>query len=118
MPNRETAQRRMFEEGRRDLEDAVALLPTPRTSDAQGPGKHGSGGVDLRTAITLLPTPTTSDAKASRNTTANRSPGSKHHDGSTLTDAVSLLGATTPPPSDDGKPPTAPPPDPETTEAG
>lgn len=29
------------------------LLPTPRTTDANGPGHHGEGGPDLRTAITL-----------------------------------------------------------------
>lgn len=34
------------------------LLPTPRTSDTNGAGKHGSGGMDLRTAVSLLPTPT------------------------------------------------------------
>lgn len=38
-----------------------ALLPTPRTSDANGAGAHGDGGPDLRTA--LLPTPTANDPK-------------------------------------------------------
>ena len=33
------------------------LLPTPRTTDMNGPGVHGEGGMDLRTAATLLPTP-------------------------------------------------------------
>lgn len=37
---------------------AAALLPTPRTSDTNGTGRHGTGGVDLRTAVSLLPTPT------------------------------------------------------------
>jgi len=36
-------------------------LPTPRTSDTNGAGRHGDGGLDLRTAVTLLPTPTTQD---------------------------------------------------------
>lgn len=40
---------------------ANALLPTPRASDSNGPGTHGTGGHDLRTAIDLLPTPTLSD---------------------------------------------------------
>jgi DNA (cytosine-5)-methyltransferase 1 len=43
----------------------VALLPTPATSDTNGPGAHGDGGLDLRTAVSLLPTPmvgSTSDA--------------------------------------------------------
>lgn len=45
-----------------------ALLPTPTTSDANGPGGHGRGGQDLRTAVgqslagPLLPTPQTADA--------------------------------------------------------
>ncbi|WP_295102969.1 hypothetical protein [uncultured Microbacterium sp.] len=34
-----------------------SLLPTPRTTDMNGPGIHGDGGIDLRTAVTLLPTP-------------------------------------------------------------
>lgn len=35
------------------------MLPTPRTSDTNGAGAHGDGGLDLRTAVTLLPTPDT-----------------------------------------------------------
>ena len=38
-------------------------LPTPRTSDTNGPGIHGDGGLDLRTAAALLPTPTARDYK-------------------------------------------------------
>ena len=34
------------------------LLPTPRTTDVNGVGEHGQGGMDLRTAISLLKTPT------------------------------------------------------------
>lgn len=69
-----------------------APLPTPRTSDANGAGEHGDGGLDLRTALTLLPTPTAMDSKASRNRTANRTNrDSGHHDGTTLTDAVTAL---------------------------
>lgn len=37
------------------------LLPTPRTSDTNGPEAHGTGGLDLRTAVSLLPTPTVMD---------------------------------------------------------
>lgn len=37
------------------------LLPTPRTSDVFGAGKHGDGGLDLRTTISLLPTPRATD---------------------------------------------------------
>lgn len=38
------------------------LLPTPRSSDTNGAGAHGEGGVDLRTAVSaLLPTPAVND---------------------------------------------------------
>lgn len=36
------------------------MLPSPRTSDTNGAGRHGDGGMDLRTAVAeipLLPTP-------------------------------------------------------------
>lgn len=33
---------------------APMLLPTPRTSDTNGAGMHGSGGPDLRTVIVNL----------------------------------------------------------------
>lgn len=39
------------------------LLPSPRTSDTNGAGAHGDGGLDLRTALTTLPTPTSRDWK-------------------------------------------------------
>jgi hypothetical protein len=39
------------------------LLPTPRTSDTNGIGTHGDGGMDLRTAVSLLPTPRARDGK-------------------------------------------------------
>lgn len=38
--------------------DGLSLLPTPRTSDTNGAGVHGQGGIDLRTAVAFLPTPT------------------------------------------------------------
>jgi DNA (cytosine-5)-methyltransferase 1 len=38
------------------------LLPTPRSSDQFGSGRHGDGGLDLRTAISLLPTPTSANS--------------------------------------------------------
>lgn len=37
------------------------LMPTPRTSDTNGAGKHGDGGPDLRTVVSLLPTPKATD---------------------------------------------------------
>lgn len=74
-PNAETAARRMFEEGRRNLEDAVALLPTPRTSDVRGVGAHGDGGLDLRTAVSMLPTPTPTARDATRGAGWGDQPG-------------------------------------------
>jgi len=40
---------------------AVKMLPTPRSSDTNGAGTHGTGGADLRTMVTLLPTPRATD---------------------------------------------------------
>lgn len=58
-PNAGTAARRMFEEGRRNLEDAIALLPTPTARDAsRGSGKQEPAGRPLSEVIALLPTPT------------------------------------------------------------
>lgn len=45
-----------------------SLLPTVTTSDTNGPGKHGDGGMDLRTTVSLLPTPV---AQPSGNTPEN-----------------------------------------------
>ena len=45
----------------------MALLPSPRTSDTNGAGRHGDGGMDLRTAVAefpLLPTPAVNDMGA------------------------------------------------------
>lgn len=39
----------------------MALLPSPRTSDTNGAGHHGDGGIDLRTAVNLLQTPSVAD---------------------------------------------------------
>lgn len=75
-PNADTAQRRMHEQGRRNLEDAIALLPTPRATDGTkgGPNQRGSSGdLMLPSAVMqLLPTPTVTDAKGGRNATATR----------------------------------------------
>lgn len=50
--------------GRRNLEDALALLPTPHAQMARGAGRRGTGGPNLQTAVTdLLPTPTARDGK-------------------------------------------------------
>ena len=74
-------------------------LPTPRTSDTNGPGKHGNGGLDLRTAISLLPTRTTVDGQAgTRNDFTLQSP---NH---TLREVAEYLSASMRPSSNDGKP--------------
>lgn len=55
--------------GRRNLEDAVALFPTPRATDAVAgpdPGhvdRHGTGGPSLTTFVNNFPTPTVNDSK-------------------------------------------------------
>lgn len=41
------------------LESGGRLLPTPRSNEANGVGRHGTGGDDLRTTVSLLPTPNT-----------------------------------------------------------
>ena len=50
----------------RNLGTEALLLPTPRTTDANGAGEHGIGGLDLRTAVDLLPTPLAADAGTKR----------------------------------------------------
>jgi hypothetical protein len=75
-------------------DEARKLLPTPRTSDTNGAGQHGDGGMDLRTAVTLLPTP----AASFPGTTANFRPDGTPYGtgyGKTLLDAVRLLPTPT-----------------------
>jgi len=112
-----TAFRRMFIQGKRNLDDAIALLPTPTSRDHKGPSARknrvlsdGSVSDDpcrnnqLPNAVMLLPTPTVADSRGTRNATSGRSnPDSAHHAGQTLTD-VFWTGPDTNPPSDDGKP--------------
>lgn len=48
------------------------LLPSPRTSDTNGAGHHGDGGMDLRTAVAdLLLLPTPSAERGGRNKSAS-----------------------------------------------
>ena len=51
-----------------DGSGSSSLLPTVTTSDTNGPGRHGVGGMDLRTTVSLLPTPV---AQPSGNTPEN-----------------------------------------------
>ncbi len=77
-----------------------SLLPTPRTSDTNGAGRHGDGGPDLRTVISLLPTPRASDG-------THGGPNQRGSKGDLmLPSAVSQLlstGDRTDPPSIDGR---------------
>lgn len=43
--------------------------PTPRASDSNGAGAHGSGGLDLRTAVSEWPTPTARDWRSGKHST-------------------------------------------------
>lgn len=66
------------------------LLPTPRTSDTNGAGKHGDGGLDLRTTVSLLPTPTATRPATTANFRPDGTPYSSGY-GMTLLDAARLL---------------------------
>lgn len=78
--------------GRRNLDDAVALLPTPTKSDTTGPGRATVHGVNLRTAAqTLLPTPGATDTGGPRPVAEQRTHDGPDH-GPRLQDvAVNLL---------------------------
>ena len=72
-------------------------LPTPRTSDTNGSGKHGDGGLDLRTAVTMLPTPTAMDHVGCRQDFTLESPNRR------LRETAKWLGESMAPPLHDGK---------------
>ncbi len=91
------------------LENQVATLPTPRTTDSTGPGVHGDGGMDLSTAVreNLLPTPHSQNGEPRNNKVWARPLDQPQN----LENALARTGAATPPPSDDGSPsPDQPPP--------
>lgn len=54
-----------------DLNEAVALLPTPTVSEANGIGHAADGGMNLRHTVSLLPTPRASE---NENRQTKRSP--------------------------------------------
>jgi hypothetical protein len=81
---------------------ASSSLPTPTVSDARndaGPSQLNRNSLSLNAVAKLWPTPTASDAKNTANATAVRKPGSKHHAGTTLVDAVRLRSSDGPSPS-------------------
>ena len=47
-----------------------STLPTPRSTDGNGPGRHGDGGLDLKTAVSLLPTPRATRGRSATETVA------------------------------------------------
>ena len=77
-----------------DLREAVKKLwPTPRMEFDSGKhqGKADTLHSASKEAAKLWPTPVVNDARNGRNATANRSdPESKHHSGTTLSDAIRL----------------------------
>jgi hypothetical protein len=92
---------------------SLSLLPTPRTSDTNGAGQHGTGGQDLRTAIALLPTPAAHDSGNSPEAHLRKKPGREQVTSLQVIVDHGLLssGGRIPPPSDagnessDGQPP-------------
>lgn len=84
--------------------ETTALLASPRTSDTNGPGVHGDGGMDLRTQVSLLPTPMTRDWKGGQMPENEEQLTTARGDGgrSDLCSAAMWIGASTPPPSTDG----------------
>jgi len=78
-----------------DLSEISAYLPTITASDADrernNPAQANRKSPPISAVSQYFPTPVTTDAKGARNATANRKPGSLHHTGVTLTDAVTPL---------------------------
>jgi hypothetical protein len=80
-------------------EIGFSSLPTPNTQRQVVSGKAGreTAKGNWQGIVGLLerwPTPTVGDSKNAANATANRRPGSKHHPGETLVDAVRLRWPT------------------------
>ena len=84
------------------LNGKLALAPTPMAGDDRAKGLYGHGENNpklatwaerIATEKRLVPTPTAGDSRNSRNATADRAPGSKHHSGETLCDR--LMGTPT-----------------------
>jgi len=84
-----------------NLENALALLPTPTSRDYKGRNQRNDATCSPG-ALDLLPTPTSSDYKGANLRTDHDgvAPASEH----SLAIEASRLGETTSRPSDDGKP--------------
>jgi hypothetical protein len=83
-------------------EGKIPMWPTPRATDGSKGGRTEEGArkelargknIDLGVAVKMWPTPTAGDSRGTRNSTAIRKdPQSKHHEGTTLTDAAVPTG--------------------------
>lgn len=89
-PSREHAARREADPMRSlNLEDAIALLPTPTVTNSHGNTVNNRGELLLPgVAASLLPTPTVADSRNTRNATAGRSEGAQFNAGWTLCDVA------------------------------
>ncbi len=77
------------DDGRARLEDQVQKTwPTPYGFCGQGEGRKYGGGGEFAKMVTTWPTPVVTDALGARNATSTRPEDSKHHSGTTLTDAI------------------------------
>lgn len=72
------------------LEMAARYWPTPRTTDGQGAGQHGTGGPDLRTEAALWPTPRAADGASTARATTHGRTARQDGQSLTLTDAIRL----------------------------
>lgn len=78
------------------------ILPTPRVSDSNGPGVHGTGSPDLRTVVSLLPTPQVADVTGGHKSRSGSRSNELLLPGVAETLAAQLLGESTDQPSDGG----------------
>lgn len=82
--------------------DLQKLLPTPSVAVADGGQTSRSGDrsepllAGIAEGMQLLPSPVVRDSAEARNSTATRKPGSEHHGGDTLLDAMTHLGLADP----------------------
>jgi hypothetical protein len=93
MPSTETAQTRM-DDGRRNLDDAVALWPPPICRDARGPqgGQQRQGSATLSETTRMWPTATAGDAASSGSRASRGMEGNQANEGTSLTDATCRSG--------------------------
>src|SRR5690606_3735571 len=75
-----TAPKPTTNTGSSTLSDVAHLMPTPRTTDANGGGQHGTGGPDLRTAVARIAADTERvPGKQRRHAAPDEAPRSEEH---------------------------------------